>query len=77
MEWLNAQAEASGKESVDVSPFEFRYGSPDSSIALKLESLPISSVYLRIALIQVRDLNLKPLTNVRPTLAIQARVLSA
>jgi hypothetical protein len=54
VEWLNAEAEAEGKESVEISPFSFRHGDPGTStVCLQLENLPLPLIYLRLALIQV------------------------
>lgn len=58
MEWLNSQAEALSKEAVDLSPLDFSHGRslPTSTLYMQLDGLPLDSIYLRIALIQVRGL---------------------
>lgn len=56
VDWINAAGEAAGRDSIDMSPFEFRHGGgghESSSVAMQLESVAISAIYLRIALIQV------------------------
>jgi hypothetical protein len=56
VEWLNSQAEALSKEAVDLSPLDFSHGRslPTSTLYMQLDGLPLDSIYLRIALIQVR-----------------------
>ncbi len=54
MDWLNAAAEALGREGVEVSPFDFRHGGGDTTVGLQLRDAPVPLIYLRIALIQVR-----------------------
>lgn len=56
VEWLNAAAEALGREGVEVSPFDFRHGGGDTTVGLQLRDAPVPLIYLRIALIQVRFL---------------------
>jgi hypothetical protein len=54
VEWLNAAAEALGREGVEVSPFDFRHGGGDTTVGLQLRDAAVPLIYLRIALIQVR-----------------------